>query len=358
MTYEKNEPFIICPQATAIDGMRKIDKNRHKILFVVDKSQKLLGSVTDGDIRRWILDGKKLDARLDIICNRNPITLHNESSKARTKELMLQKKINCIPVVNNANQIEDIVFWSDLFEEEEYHRPTPQLNVPVVIMAGGFGTRMEPFTQVLPKALIPIGDKTIIERIIDEFLRYQINEFYVSVNHKFRIIKYYLKELNPSYKMKFIQEEKPLGTAGSLHYLVGRTSGTLIVTNCDIIIYSRYDEIVKFHEQHDYDLTLVSSMMHYQVPYGTCEIDKGGRLLEIKEKPEYTYLVSTGMYILNARVLRLIPEGTFFHITHLMEKIKQNKGEIGVFPISSDSWVDTGQWEEYKRTIKRFNNDE
>jgi len=358
MVYEKNEPFIIYPQSTAIDGMKKIDQNEHKIVFVVDKSHKLLGSVGDGDIRRWILDGKPLDASLGEICNKTPITVQPQISKAKIKKLMLDNKVNCIPVVDNTNRIEDIVFWSDLFAEEESHIPKPQLDVPVAIMAGGLGTRMEPFTQILPKPLIPIGDKTIIERIIDEFLRYRISEFYITVNHKSRIIKYYMKELNPSYKLEFIQEDKPLGTAGSLHYLLGRTSGTLIVTNCDVIIYSRYDEIVNFHEQHDYDLTLVSSMMHYQVPYGICEIDKGGRLSEMIEKPEYNFLVSTGMYILNSRVLRLIPEGTFFHITHLIEKIRQNQGEIGVFPISSESWVDTGQWDEYKKTIKRFNHDQ
>ena len=352
------EPFLIDPDSSVINGMKQIDHNKEKVLFVVDKSNKLIGSITDGDIRRWILAGESLNAPIEKICNRNPISIKSEQNASYAKELMLEYKIECVPVINYEKRVEKLIFWNDAFRDENFKIEKTILKLPVVIMAGGAGNRMKPFTQILPKPLIPVGDKTIIEHIIDKFVEYQINVFYITLNHKGRIIKYFLQELNPSFTLKFITEPEPLGTAGSLKYLQDKIRGTFIVTNCDIIIYADYAEIVHFHEENNYDLTLVSSMMHYQIPYGICEIDKGGNLLELKEKPEYSYLISTGMYILKSRVLEYIPEKKLFHMTDLMDRVKEHGGKIGVFPINEQAWADTGQWKEYKKTLQRLNNDQ
>ena len=231
------------------------------------------------------------------------------------------------------------------------------MKYPVVIMAGGFGTRLAPFTTILPKPLIPVGDKSIVEHIIDRFLPYGIDDFYMTVNHKFKIIKSYFEDVKKEYSLKLVKESKPLGTAGSLKLLKEEIDDVFIVTNCDIIIHADYSEIVDLHIESGFDITLVSSMMNYKIPYGICEIDKGGSLIEIKEKPEYNFLISTGMYILNKKILDYIPDNEFFHITHLMEKVKENGGSVGVFPISENSWDDTGEWDEYKKTVKRLTND-
>jgi dTDP-glucose pyrophosphorylase len=354
MTVEKLDTFLISPIATVIDCMKKIDINTNKIVFMVDEKKTLLGSITDGDIRRWIIAGKNIEDPVDKIANRNPIKINLGDSTEIIKEMMLEKKIECIPVTNTDGVIIDLVFWNEIMSGDEIHIKKKKIDLPVVIMAGGFGNRLKPFTEVLPKPLIPIGDKTILERIIDKFLDYQIKDYYITINHKGRIIKNYLEDSEPDYNLHFIKEPKPLGTAGSLQFLNGKFEGNFIVTNCDIIIYSNYDEIINFHEEYDYDITLVSSMMNFQVPYGICEIDKGGRLLNIREKPEYNFLISTGMYILNTRILKYIPKDKLFHITDLMDKIKKENGKIGVFPISDKSWTDTGQWKEYKKTIEKF----
>lgn len=349
--------LTIDKEATVIRSMKKLDANATKILFVVNANQQLVGSLTDGDIRRWILSENELSEQVSKVCNKKPVYVNEDFSKDLVKKIMVEKNIDCIPIINSNKQIIDVLFWIDIFHDNKEEKPKKEIDCPVVIMAGGFGTRLAPFTTILPKPLIPIGNKSIVEHIIDKFLPYGIRDFYMTVNHKSKIIKSYFDDINKEYSLKMIKENKPLGTAGSLKLLQEDINETFIVTNCDIVIHTDYSEIVDFHKNANYDITLVSSMMHYKIPYGICEIDTGGSLIEIKEKPEYNFLISTGMYVLNKKTLDLIPDDEFFHITHLMEKVKENGGSVGVFPISENSWDDTGEWDEYKKTVKRLSND-
>lgn len=357
MKINKLQQLLVNEEESVLTSMKKLDENAHKVLFVINKSETLIGSLTDGDIRRWILSGKELSDQVREVCNNSPIFVNEGYSNQEVKDLMLSKNIECIPVLSNKNIIKDVLFWVDIFQDKKVEDPKKQMNYPVVIMAGGFGTRLAPFTTILPKPLIPVGDKSIVEHIIDRFLPYGIDNFFMTVNHKYKIIKSYFEDVNKDYSIKLVKEPKPLGTAGSLKLLKDEIDDVFIVTNCDIIIHANYSEIVDLHIKSGYDITLVTSMMHYKIPYGICEIDKGGALLEIKEKPEYNFLISTGMYILNKKVLDLIPDDEFFHITHLMEKVKKQGGSVGVFPISEKSWDDTGEWDEYKKTVKRLTND-
>lgn len=222
-------------------------------------------------------------------------------------------------------------------------------------MAGGFGKRLDPFTRVLPKPLIPIGDKTIVECIIDEFRKYQINSFYLSVNYKSKIIKSYFEELKPKYKINYVDEDKPLGTAGSLRFIKNKIKSTFFLTNCDTIIKDDYFKMLKFHKKHKYDITIISSRKSYVIPFGICELKPNASLFKIEEKPSYVFLVNTGMYIVEQKCLKLIPENRVFHFTQLIENVIKNGGNVGVFPIKSKSWLDVGGWEEYKNTCDILN---
>jgi len=349
--------FLINEEESVLASMKKLDENAHKVLFVIDKSEILIGSLTDGDIRRWILSGNELSEQVHKVCHKSPSFVNEGYSEQEVKDLMLTKNIECIPVLSSEKTIKDVLFWVDIFKGKKTEEPKKQIKCPVVIMAGGFGTRLAPFTTILPKPLIPVGDKSIVEHIIDRFLPYGINDFYMTINHKSKIIKSYFEDVEKDYSIKLVKENKPLGTAGSLKLIKDEIDDILIVSNCDIVIHADYSEIVDFHTNSGFDITLVSSMMHYKIPYGICEIDKGGSLIEIREKPEYNFLISTGMYILNKKILDLIPDDEFFHITHLMEVVKKQGGSVGVFPISENSWDDTGEWDEYKKTVKRLTND-
>ncbi|MBU2494641.1 MAG: CBS domain-containing protein [Bacteroidetes bacterium] len=345
--------IIINKTATAKDAIKQLDKNLEKILFVVDENNKLIGSVTDGDIRRWILKDGDLSIEIEKVCFKGTFFVRHNYNIDFIKKEIRKREISHVPVVNDDHAIVEFLVWDKLFDEKTVRKTKKQLDAEVVIMAGGKGTRLDPFTKILPKPLIPIGDKSILEIIIEKFTDYGNDEFYVSVNHKAKIIKSYFEEIQPSYKINYIDEEIPLGTIGALKKLDGRIKKNIILTNCDIIIEADYTDILEHHIIENNDITIVTSLKHYNIPYGICEIENGGQLVNIKEKPEYDLLVNTGMYVLKPEVLKYIPKDEFFHITHLIEKIKLTH-KIGIYPISENSWVDTGEWVEYKKAVEKF----
>lgn len=347
--------LLIKPGIILKSAIKQLDASHRKILFVVDNNCFLIGSLSDGDVRRWILNDGNLEVNVEKVCNNKTYKVTEDYIFDELKNVILTNKFTAVPVVNQEGKIIDVVYWDELFDEEIIPRVKgKELDAPVLIMAGGKGTRLEPFTKILPKPLIPIGDKSIIEIIIDQFLRYNIQHFYVSVNYKSKIIKSYFEELQPTFKIDYVEENIPLGTIGALSLLKGKIKHPIFITNCDIIIKGNYDEFYEFHQNNGFDMSLIASMIHFKIPYGVCEIEQGGKLLSFSEKPEYTYLASTGMYIINPNIIDLIPHNTFFHVTQLMDLVKQKGGKVGVFPVSENSYLDTGEWDEYKKTLERF----
>ena len=329
-----------------------IDKGARKIIFVVDSENKLYSTITDGDIRRWIIKTGGIKGKVEDICNKNPIFFEKDYSVEKVKEILLSEKIEAIPVIDKERKIIKILFWDDIFkgEKEEF----TQIYLPVVIMAGGKGTRLDPFTRILPKPLIPIDDKTVIEVIMDEYAKFGIKKFYITINHKAKIIKAYFEEQKSNYSLEFIEEDTPLGTAGALKLLENKVNNSFFVSNCDIIIKEDYSKIYDFHRENNFALTLVGSMQNYTVPYGVCEIENGGILKKINEKPVYDFIVNTGMYLLNPETLRFIPYNKFYDITDLIADLKENNYKVGVYPVSEKSWLDIGQWNKYKISLNKF----
>jgi NDP-sugar pyrophosphorylase family protein len=267
---------------------------------------------------------------------------------------MLEIRTECMPVLDEQGNLADVYFWEDLFTSSE-KRVDARLNVPVVIMAGGKGTRLKPLTNILPKPLIPIGEKTIMEVIIDKFCQYGICQFYISVNYKHELIKFYFDQIEKKdYKIDYVQEKDFLGTAGSLFLLKNKITTTFFVSNCDILIDENYSEIYNYHVSNNNAITLVASLKHFKIPYGTLESGKNGELVSLQEKPEITYMINTGMYVLNPEVLDQIPEGQFYHITDLITDLKKQGKKIGVFPVSEKSWFDMGEWPEYQKVIDNY----
>ncbi len=329
-------------------AMKILDKVSTKCLLVIDQKNKLLGTLTDGDLRRSILGGADSSEYISNYYFPNPVTLKkNQFTLKKAKDLLQNNNLDVIPVVDRNNIVIDCVSWLTLGEFKESKKTL--YNVPVVIMAGGRGTRLEPFTKILPKPLVPINDKPIIEHIIDRFTTFGCNNFHMTVNYKSRILKAYFEELQPDYNINFIDEKKPLGTAGSLYMLAGDFEHSFFVTNCDIIIKTDYDTLYKFHKDGGYDITLVASMKEYIIPYGTCELNRKGHLGKISEKPHYDLLINTGLYILNPDILNLIPKDNNYHITQLISDVNIQGGKVGVFPVDDDVWIDVGQWAEYKK---------
>jgi dTDP-glucose pyrophosphorylase len=344
--------FFVAKELTLKAAMQQLEETEERILFVVDEDSRLFGAITDGDIRRWILADGSLTASVQVVCNKKPFTIPVEFQIEEARRVMLERKFACIPVLDGDGRIVDLLFWEQVFRDRpEIPSRRQPIDLPVVIMAGGRGTRLDPFTRILPKPLIPIGDKAVIEIIIESFTGYGVSDFVISVNHKAKLIKSFFEELQPPYAVRYLEEDKPLGTAGALRGLIGQVSGSLIVTNCDIIVRTDYADLVRTHEGDGNDITVVASLKTYPIPYGVCELEPGGRLKRVLEKPRYDLLVNTGMYVLRADTLDLIPQGEVCHATDLIETVQKRGGKIGVYPIGEKAWLDTGEWAEYRRTV-------
>ena len=344
---------LVSPDITIKKALRALIQAGEKCLVVADENYSLLGTLSDGDLRKAILKNVSLDASIEGFYQTKPIFFVQGGYKVEeVKKIFLEQKFNIIPVVNKENRVVDVLVWNKIFKDVEHAPILNQLDVPVVIMAGGKGTRMEPFTKVLPKSLLPIHEKTIIEHIIERFTELGCSEFHITVNHKGKILKAFFEELQPEYRLHFVAEQEPLGTAGSLKSLQDCFNKPVFVTNCDIIVKANYASIYEFHKAGGYAMTLVASAKEYIIPYGTCELNRDGHLSHINEKPKYDFLINTGLYVLNPEVLKMIPEKKFYHITHLIEEVINQGLKVGVFPVDDDAWIDVGQWAEYKKAIE------
>lgn len=346
--------FIIGGDSSIKGAMKQLSVAGEKELFVVNEANQLIGALSDGDIRRWILKGGGLEDSISKIYNANPkFILENENSDI-AKDMMIDLRIESVPVLNEKKEIAQVYSWDEIFGDKPQKRKE-KLNIPVVVMAGGKGSRLDPYTRILPKPLIPIGEKPIIELILERFKEFNADEFFISVNHKSRMIKSYFEEVGEGFNIKFIEETQALGTAGSLKFLDVTDEREVLVTNCDVIIDTDYLDLLKHHKEKAHDITLVTACHHYQIPYGVCEIENGGDLKALREKPEYDLLVNVGMYVVNRNVIELIPRDKEFHFTDLIAAARQKGLKVGVYPINEKDWLDVGQWEEYRKSIKKMN---
>lgn len=345
--------FLIYPHSTVVEAMQKIDTNAKGILFVVDNKRRLVGVITDGDIRRWLIKTGKLQGTVEHIMNKNPKVIYRKDV-AMAKDFMVKQAITALPVVNAKGIVSDILFRETIIESAN-ELAASLSEVPVVIMAGGKGTRLYPYTKILPKPLIPIGDIPIMERIINKFRDYGAEKFFATVNYKKGMIKSYFAENQMDFTIDYVEEDKPLGTAGSLSLIKEQFERPFIVTNCDILINADYDDIYKYHMESGNELTIVSALKNIVVPYGVIHSSENGTVASMEEKPKLSYFVNTGMYILNQELIKDIPDDTFFHMTDLTNKLLKEGRKVGMYPISEDSFLDMGEFEEMHRMEAKLN---
>lgn len=341
---------IISINDSIVFALKQMDGHRTKLVFVFDKD-KFECILTIGDIQRAIIRQANLSDPVSTILDRNKIYASYRDSMEHIKDVMFKELIDCMPVLNDSGEIVDVLFWHDVFTEAVADS-RPKINLPVVIMAGGKGTRLKPITNVIPKPLVPVGDKTILEVIMDQFEGIGCQKFYMSVNYKADMMEYYLSQLDHKYDIDFFMEDKPLGTIGSVSLLKGKITTPFFVSNCDSINEQDYRDVYDYHIENNNDMTIVTMVKSFKIPYGVIETGEDGLMVDLKEKPEHTYMVNTGVYILNPELIEEIPEGEFFHITHLMEKVKARGGRVGCFPVSENAWRDMGEWPEYLKMIK------
>ena len=339
----------LSPSSSLLDAMKKMDVLGGKTLFIFDIDH-FVGILTIGDIQRAIIKGVNLSSSVNEILDKNKIYASVSDSREKIMNDMKRLRAECMPILNVQGDLVDVLFWKDLFLNDKAD-DREKINLPVVIMAGGKGTRLKPLTNVIPKPLIPIGDKTILEEIMDQFESIGCTQFHMSVNYKYDMIEFYLSQLDHKYDISFFREEKPLGTIGSVSLLKNKISTPFFVSNCDIVIDQDYRDVYEYHANNGNDITIVTAVKSHSIPYGVISTGENGLMEGLSEKPETTYMINTGVYILNPGLIAEIPEGEFFHITHLMEKVRARGGKVGCFPVSNGAWRDMGEWPEYLKMI-------
>jgi dTDP-glucose pyrophosphorylase len=346
--------MVIKENASLTKALKVINENSKNIVFLENKSKEIVASLSDGDIRRHLKESKDLCIQIDKIANYSfRYVKQNEITKAR--KIMLKNKINCLPVLNEEKKITSVVFIKDFNKLKTLSIVSKALKIPVVIMAGGKGTRLKPYSDILPKPLIPIGNVTITERIIERFLDFGINNFTMIVNHKRDLVKAYFNGIkNKNYKLEFIDESRPLKTGGGLGFLKSIMKETFFMTNCDIIVDGDYEKFYKKHKQEKNIMTFVCAQKNLVLPYGTIQLDSKKNILSFEEKPKMRFLTNTGFYIIEPEFLNFVPNNKAIDITDMIKVCIKLKKKIGIAKISEEAWHDMGQHEELLRMIDFF----
>ncbi len=341
------QAYLIEETLPFLEAVKKLNQGGKKILFVV-KDQKLLASFGDGDVRRWLLQEGSMEAPVSQVANYRPRFLV-QGTEQQAKKLLDQTNFDAVPIVNSKQEIVSIQF--------RYHEPKRKrnLNLPVVIMAGGKGTRLYPYTQILPKPLIPIGEQTITEHIIQQFLEFGCKEFHMIINHKKNMIKAYFNELEQrNFSVNFIDEEKFLGTGGGISLLRGHVSSTFILSNCDILISEDFEKIHKKHTQENNLITMICAEKNFEVPYGVIHLEESGTLKEIEEKPTFSFLTNTGCYLVEPQVIDCLAPDEEIGFPDIIERLQAEGKNVGVYSVDEDAWLDMGQLEELEKMSKKL----
>lgn len=326
---------------TIREALEVIDAGGVQIALVTDADDRLKGVVTDGDIRRAILEGVDLDTAVQSVMNENPITARPQQDRQSLIDRMKARRIHQIPIVDDDGRVVGIEVLDDLLEPEA--RPNP-----VVIMAGGLGTRLRPLTDDCPKPLLEVGDQPILETIIEGFITHGFHRFYLSVNYKSGMIEDYFGDGSDwGVDITYLHEEERLGTAGPLSLLPERPDDSLIVMNGDLLTKLNFAHLLDYHRDQDAIATMCVREHETQVPYGVIETEEQ-RMTGIEEKPTERYFVNAGIYVLEPETLDLVPENEFFDMTELYESLIEQEAEATVFPVR-EYWQDVGQKEDFRR---------
>lgn len=342
-----NEVYIE-EDKSILDAMKQLNKSSRKVLFVHSEG-KLLASLTDGDIRRWILKKGDLKVPIKYVANYKPKYLH-EQQVDQAMRIMKECGIDAIPIVDGENRIIRIFFANDLIQEHGVF----DKEIPVVIMAGGLGTRLSPYTNILPKPLIPVGDYPISEHIINRFCSYGCRQFYMIVNYKRNMVKAYFDELEKGYQLDFITEEKVLGTGGGISLLKGKIKDTFILTNCDILIDDDLTKAYRQHVESENMITMVCSLKNFIIPYGVVNIGEDGMIASLQEKPNMSFFTNTGCYFVEPEVIEDLEYNEPVDFPTIIEKYIKDGKRVGIYPIGEESWLDMGQLDELEKMKARL----
>lgn len=337
---------LVSPGTSIRETIRVMDKGALKIALVVDPEQRLLGTVSDGDVRRGILKGCALEDSVQQVMNTTPTTVPRHESREKILALMRTKQMYQIPVIDEAGLLVGLEVIDTILS-------SPRRENWVVLMAGGLGSRLKQLTKDIPKPLLKVGDKPILETILANFIAQGFNHFFISVNYKSELIKEHFGNGSQwGVQIEYLHESKRLGTAGALSLLPEKPSLPLVVMNGDLLTKVDFGQLLDFHREHRASATMCVQEYHFEVPYGVVSVD-GHRLLAISEKPVHRYFVNAGIYVLEPDKLNLLPHDVYSDMTSFFEKLIDNREETAVFPIR-EYWLDIGRIDDFEKAKSEY----
>ena len=332
---------VIQPQTTILEAMKIIDATTMQFAAVVDDSMHLLGTVTDGDIRRGILRGLPLESAISEVMNTSPICEPDGKKVVYYKKRMRERKLKQLPVISSERILQCILFSDEL-------ELAIKKNNKVVLMVGGLGTRLRPLTDTVPKPMLVVGNKPIVETIIESFKNYGFTNFVLSVNYKKEMIMDYFQDgTHLGVTIEYIEETKRLGTAGALSLLSEKPTEPFFVMNGDLLTKINFEQLLDFHNETDSVATMCVREYEYQIPYGVIETDDH-QLLSIVEKPVHKSFVNAGIYVLNPTALNYVPNGEFYDMPELYKKMMNEHDKVSAFPLR-EYWLDIGRMDDYEK---------
>lgn len=341
------EKYVIDQNYTIEMTIDKMEKELIKGVIVVNDDRKVVGLFTNGDMRAYFLRNGQLSDNITMAMNKNPKLFYSESEIYEERK----ERIRLIyPIVDEAKHLVRVVDFENL--GGSYNDSLK--DIPLVIMAGGKGTRLYPYTKILPKPLMPIGDETITERIIASFTRFGCKKVIMILNYKSSMIRSYLDEVKKDYDIEYVEEDEFLGTGGGLRLIKDKVKSRFFLSNCDILIDTDFSSIVRNHIKSDNKITFVCSMKNVVIPYGVVRTDSDGYITEMKEKPDYSFMVNTGLYLLEPEVIDSIKENEFIHLPDLAKRLIDAGEKVGAYPVSERSWMDMGQFSEMEDMKRRL----
>jgi len=340
------ETTLIPPDATMLDAINIIERSLLQIGLVVDEDRILLGTITDGDIRRAILKGTSMQEKAEKIMHTDFISVQKQKSDEKILSLMQNKRLQHLPVLNRKGQLVDLKVLLDIVIPKEKE------NI-VVLMAGGEGTRLNPITNDCPKPMLQVGNKPILEIILENFIREGFKKFYISVNYKANVIHDYFGDGSRfNVKINYLQEKKKLGTAGALSLLPARQTSPIIVMNGDLLTKISFQHLLEFHTKHKAQATMCVREYLSQVPFGVTQIE-GYEISSINEKPKQVFFINAGIYVLDPNVLEFVPKNKSFDMIKLFDKLIAQKRKTLAFPIR-EFWLDVGQLKDFEQAKTNY----
>lgn len=340
------EKALVHPQASLRDALQVIDAAATQMALVVDIDKKLLGALSDGDVRRALIAGHGLEESVSTIMNKSPTCARLDESRDTIHALMRRHGFRQVPILDDASRLVGLETLDDFLRTESRENW-------VIIMAGGLGTRLQELTTHTPKPMLKVGEKPILHTIIQSFIDHGFAHFYLAVNYKAEQIEEYFGDgSNLGIKIRYIKEQQRLGTAGALSLLPSTPTSPFIVTNADILTKVDFGQLVDKHVEHGADATMTVRDYEMQVPFGVVR-EHDGRIESIEEKPVQRFTVSAGMYVLSPNILELVPHNTFFDMPTLFERASQKRLNARCHRIHG-YWLDIGRMTDYERANTEY----